>query len=111
MISKLQLALEEIRDNEDFNFKVHSYSGRFMYGKECLAITGEDIDVFELGIKVGQWGSENDCLEEIVDEVAYSSTRQDNMGLGIVIYWTRIPFEKREEEEEEEEEKDGDDWE
>ena len=70
----LQIALEEIA-TETGKFFVHSYSGRGMYGKECLAISGRSLDILEVNLmaKVGKKLS-------------------DDRGLGVVYYWPNIPY-------------------
>lgn len=55
--------------------KVHTYSGRFMYGRQCLSIYCDHA------------GS---CLEAAgAHRVRGAST--DSMGLGAVVYWQHIP--------------------
>lgn len=89
----LQKALQYI--GEDMDFNVHSYSGRGMYGKTCLAITGDNINLIQLGYEIaGGYG----------DEVEYHHVmkyKQDSMGLGTVIYWPNIPYVEEEEDEDE----------
>ena len=67
------------------NFDVRDYSGRGMYGRECLAITTPDtrFNLLELGISLGEQGV---AYEEI------HGLRWDNMGLGMVYYWPHIPY-------------------
>ena len=85
---------------EDTGYETRSYSGRGMYGKECLAITTERGE--------SQW----DFFSQILDEVAdtfmdnelssvlaalsriLKDTCEDSMGLGSVFYWPRMKFEE-----------------
>ena len=80
-MSKLQKILE------DNDYECRSYSGRGMYGKECLGVTiDSDKNIFSIGLMVGQELGHNDYIEDI-DDVRY-----DNMGLGTIIYWPRIKY-------------------
>ncbi len=72
---------------------VRSYSGRGMFGKECL---GVDIDCGKLGNFIArviqgmqcQEGAENiDALTEAFEHMA-----QDQMGKGIIVYFPDVPF-------------------
>lgn len=79
-----------------------SYSGRGMYGKTCLGITGENSAtiireiisvIFSLHKKSERFPVYmlEDTLQEFLE---YS---QDNMGLDTIIYWPNIPFPTKEE--------------
>lgn len=61
--------------------RLTSYSGRGMFGKECVAVYGDD--AFALGMAIGQ-------EEYLASAFDGKITRQDSMGLGIVIYWPQI---------------------
>mgnify|MGYP003395646932 CR=1 FL=1 len=66
-------------------YKARSYSGRFMYGKECLGVT----------LSRGQ--SETDFVLDIAefDPTVAQLLRHptsDAMGLGIIIYWPSIEW-------------------
>jgi hypothetical protein len=92
---RLQKVLKNIKLEEGFEYSIHSYSGRNMYGKSCLAITGNDINLFNLGFLIREYG-ENETYENIF------CNKIDNMGLGIVVYWPYIEFIEENSEEEEE---------
>ncbi len=87
MSEKLIEALKKI--TSEYNWKIISYSGRSMYGKRCLAITGDNIDQVQLGIELGK-------TKDIYSPCA---TQTDSMGRGIVVYWPAIPYEMGNEEE------------
>lgn len=77
----LQIALE------DAGYESQSYQGRGMFGKQCLAITTRDnLDLFALGMQVGQAVSDDERDGEI------PATRTDNMGRGTVAYWPGVPY-------------------
>lgn len=54
--------------------RLRSYSGRCMYGKECLAISCE---------------SAMDCIEEAAAE-GFRGARQDSLGLRYIVYWPSL---------------------
>ena len=69
-------------------YKIQSYSGRFMHGRECVGVvTGDSQADFalELADKVGKL--EMPELMEIMRRMKW-----DNMGFEQVFYWPHIPF-------------------
>lgn len=92
----LQIALEAML-NQGEDIHVRSYSGRFMYGKECLAVTVDRgfNDHQLIALAVSQPGVD---VKAITD--ALQDTRQDSMGLGTVLYWPNVPYVENEEVEE-----------
>lgn len=84
-------AFKDLCDNT--GIEVRSYSGRGMYGRKCLGIDTDDV-----------MGTIADLIEAAVDfhnrPVAYNmlaealrSSRQDSMGLGVIIYFPSIAWE------------------
>jgi hypothetical protein len=89
----LQEALNTIRDNGDMEFSVRKYSGRGMYGKECLAIDGDDIEPILLGYLIGLLAA-----DDLSDLTGYlKGMRSDSMGRGMVYYWPYVKFAGEEE--------------
>ena len=80
--SNLQLALENMKE-EGYDFDVRDYSGRGMFGKTCLAITG-DLDPNEVCFHLGQ--------SEEMKGKHLPASRLDNMGLGKVMYWPGVDY-------------------
>ena len=86
--SKLQELLEPTQ------YICRSYSGRGMYGKECLGVTLQEGD--SLGKFFGQVldeiaaGSDEDEIEVIADD--FHSMQTDSMGLGMIVYFPKVPF-------------------
>ena len=64
---------------EEAGYEVTSYSGRGMYGKECVSIHG-DVTAWELARAL--WFNNFD-----EDDLDIPEPRQDQMVLGIVLYW------------------------
>lgn len=78
---------------EDNGYETRSYSGRCMYGKECLAVTVGDIpnSVWEISKLLAEHNTVcNENGEEEIPEP--KGLRYDNMGLQYVIYWTQVPY-------------------
>ena len=65
---------------KDVGYDPRAYGGRGMYGKRCVAITGDDITV---------WGLAKALFSEQFDGQfnRLSAPQQDQLGLGIVLYW------------------------
>lgn len=60
-----------------------SYSGRGMFGKECLGIDMPSMTAaFNLALEIGI-----DCS---ATAQKFKNPKFDNMGLGIVVYWPNI---------------------
>ena len=78
---------------EGEDMTIRSYSGRGMYGKTCLAITG-DIDPIEIGFYLAK--------TSVMENEDFPPTKQNSMGLSIVLYWPRVPYVEEDEEIEEE---------
>lgn len=83
--------LEEMKENKEITSIVPDYSGRFMYGKECLGISMESsiniiLDFKEkFREKLQQYVTKKQT-EKIIKEL-FSSIRTDNFGLGIIVYF------------------------
>lgn len=67
---------------EDFSgTSIRSYSGRAMYGKECLGIEFDDMsDAFTFALLMDD--------ESLTSLLSYP--KFDSMGLGIIAYWTNV---------------------
>ena len=84
---------------EAAGFRPRSYSGRFMYGKQCLAVAlNSPSDLFGIGMEVGSqhpegWNPDREL-------------RTDSLGSGIIAYWPDIDLPEgfRDEDDEDEDE-------
>jgi hypothetical protein len=78
-----------------------NYSGRFMYGAQCIGVTVPHKDVLALGTKIAAQAAAS-ASENLVDEAEgfaivtealdavkdiMSEARQDEMGLDAIVYW------------------------
>lgn len=91
-------------------FEVSSYSGRCMYGKRCVSISGNQRDItrgiqrlakslisqgHDLGLDGAEYpdsgNAEFENLHKLMETLL--DYNQDQLGLDIVIYWPRVVFE------------------
>lgn len=96
MKSAFQEALEHIKDIGEIEFTIRSYSGRGMYGKQCLGITIDLENIASLFFDLGQIYSKSDFYSET------QSITFDNMGLSMIVYFPYVEYvdDKNEESEE-----------
>ena len=95
--------VEEAADGIDSvcTLTVRSYPGRGMYGKECLAVTGDHVgDLLTLGMSIAylialsaDTEELDDATDAIDDAIGNSRPSIDSLGRGFVAYWPSIPFE------------------
>ena len=64
---------------EEANFEVRSYSGRGLYGKECVSV--RDASVWEVA-------------RAIPEDMNVPEHRSDSLGLGNVLYWPSYEWPK-----------------
>ena len=82
-LDSMRILREVLQDFPDAKL-LTEYSGRAMFGRRCLAISGQ-FDTLALGIAIGTCGTTE--LAEVLS--AYKSS-QDSMGLGKVVYWSWV---------------------
>lgn len=117
-LTTIQEALEQVIDND--SVRSRSYSGRGMYGKECLAIVGDFGDCMEaIGAVISLLSQEvfdatmdgdqenvayalNDQLQKAIDSLL--KFQQDSMGLSVVVYWPRLEYDASSEDDGEDDE-------
>jgi len=94
-------ALQQLFDEADI--ETRSYSGRSMYGKECLAV---DLDK-GLGDFIAKilYAMQSQLGGEAHDEIAeaFRGMTTDQMGRGVIVYFPGVPFEVDGEADEEDE--------
>lgn len=84
----------------DADLEPYSYSGRAMYGRQCIAITVDDT-FSGIALVLEVLADAGEDTGGIVDLI--SNTRQDSMGLSVVLYWPDLEWSTEFDEEEEEE--------
>jgi len=74
-------------------YELLSYSGRNMYGKNCIGYVTNNSPIQELAIMLGLFSHHFDAdyeynmFYDIIKE-----TVTDSMGLGTVFYWPNLPW-------------------
>ena len=109
MAYTLQQVIEQVIEGKLYydDFSIQSYSGRGMYGKQCLSVHCDPspgklkIAIIEQVHSIlNQDVQESETNEEIEAHIEACTellkqmmdAREDSMGLGTVIYWPDIPF-------------------
>lgn len=92
---KLIEAIEaaEIRDCGEL--RARSYSGRAMYGQDCVGVTlPRDVSAFQLGAAIARALLEGDPDEgqRDVDDLADLRVCEDAMGLDSIVYFPRVEW-------------------
>lgn len=80
---------------DDFDFHA-DYSGRGMYGAECVAIyTDASMWAVLAGlVQLSRWEEEGTDLYAALEILIDNEPRADSMGLGNVYYWPHITIEE-----------------
>jgi hypothetical protein len=93
--------LRAVIDNSgDCDVKVRSYSGRGMYGEQCVGVDTDGGD-FGYGIVAAAMIEAADDDEREALALAFSKTRTDGMGRGIIVYWPDVAWPEGEEDDDE----------
>jgi hypothetical protein len=103
-----EVAKEFYLDDEDV--EVRSYSGRGMYGKECLGIVCDNphavqgkfigeciIQIIDIAADVKDEGEAVRMAIDLADDIKVeliNKVKMDSMGLQKIIYWENIPYVK-----------------
>lgn len=85
----LQVLFETISEHDD-EYRVHSYSGRGMHGRECLGVTFRgNIGklICDVLTRCGVDGEIDDTVPECFENMV-----QDSMGLGTVVYFPHVKY-------------------
>jgi len=109
----VQQMFQHVVDDSGQEMRIRSYSGRGMYGKECMALVcqsyGQVARVIAGVMRFACDQAENNPESPVeVDDVEINLGRMqmDSMGRGIVAYWPDIPFEGEEDGDDEDEDED-----
>lgn len=78
----------------DADYQVRSYSGRGMYGRECLGVMIEQYsslgNLFADLIETASSGSDSDELQTVADSIR--DFKQDSLGRDTIVYFPNIPW-------------------
>jgi hypothetical protein len=94
-----QEKLEIFCEENDIGFR-KGYSGRGMYGKECIGFVYSG-NAFSIGLKMAQEFADDREMREVLGEM--DSVSQDNMGRDMIIYFPYLQAAGSEEETEDDE--------
>jgi hypothetical protein len=87
----VKMSREQLEDLQSEGFDLRDdYSGRFMYGENCLGLTGDFSDLMRFTLRItdpeNEWRvSNNEWL---------LSVRSDSMGRDMIFYWPTVSVEK-----------------
>ena len=97
----MKLTFKMIKDAcKNTEFKVRSYSGRGMYGRTCVGIDLDRIDdLGDIIANLEPYDADGELYEpqdafELVGKLI-SNMKWDSMGLGIIVYWPDIDYDKK----------------
>lgn len=110
----IQQLLSTACDDMGGEVNIRSYSGRAMYGKQCVGITGSQrdcqkviaatigtmvqdlVDEAVLSPESGEAYNMNDNVQQAIDKLMSFSS--DSMGYDVILYWPQIEWAESEEE-------------
>lgn len=101
---KLLKLIVDLHDEEDFLVKV-DYSGRGMFGKECLGVIGSDTATVIHKIMdsiMNKYCDEKDTQLELfheLTEILSGGCKQDSMGLDCIVYFPYVEIDEDKKEE------------
>lgn len=78
---------------EDAGYETRSYSGRGMYGNECVGIDLQDSVSMQFAAEVVASVEGEDEREELVS--IFRDARTDFLGLGTIVYFPKMNLSKR----------------
>lgn len=77
--------------NDSGEFTARTYSGRFMYGRQCVGVTCENVFRALAAITEGVAAEDDaDLMTAWVEILA--GTKSDSMGRDEIIYWPRMEW-------------------
>lgn len=85
---RLQAMLLRVAEESDLDATVDSYSGRSMYGAQCISISSGEMSGYRLALLLVEVAAhDEDDLAAIIDA---GEPRTDSMGRGSVFYWPSL---------------------
>lgn len=81
--------LREACDDLDSGARVRRYSGRAMYGKQCVGVDTNTSghDIVAAAMLVAETDAEREDLADL-----FRDTKTDSMGLGVIVYWPKAEW-------------------
>jgi hypothetical protein len=103
MDAKKLIEAIELTDWRHGDLRPRSYSGRAMFGKECVGVVvGGDVSSFQLGAAIAAAFvdlDEDEALDNIAD-LAGLRVCEDNMGRDTIVYFPQVEWPADEEDDE-----------
>jgi hypothetical protein len=81
------LLRDACNDSGEVEFR-HNYSGRAMYGRECVGITGDMSDCMLVIGEIIKQQKEEPSFDDDVDTLLDFKT--DSMGRDVIVYWPQL---------------------
>ena len=81
--------LQEMLDA--LGYETRSYSGRVMFGKECLGV--ETANIQRLFQEILRLAINEDAVSYLQDELVYEGARWDNLGKNWIVCWPDVEYE------------------
>ena len=78
---------------EDAGYETRSYSGRSMYGKECVGVDLQDTSSIYFTAEVVASVEDKFEREELAN--IFRDARTDSIGLGTIVYFTEMNLSKK----------------
>lgn len=119
----IQQKILDAVENSGYDVQFRNYSGRAMYGKQCVGIVGEmkvllrvikdvitedSIEVFQEAVHAEgdeEFAAADKHHDEHLNLIrAILNFQTDSMGLDMILYWPNIPYENLEDDVEEDDE-------
>lgn len=83
---------------EDAGYECRSYSGRGMFGRECLGVSldryASEFALIADVLANMPVSSDGETMEDSLDTLAkaFRGANQDQIGLGTIVYWPAVPY-------------------
>lgn len=94
IVKVMQTALQELSFSDD-EPQLRSYSGRGMYGKECVGVTLDISQFAEFCARAALFARDIDSEDMALEEdlcYVLSTTNWDSMGRSTIYYWPRLEW-------------------
>lgn len=84
-------AIKQFAEENNYSFR-EGYSGRGMYGKECVGVRIDGVDPTSVAMDLLLWITDNYDVDTHDAIRALQNVRTDDMGRGTIVYWPDINF-------------------
>lgn len=106
-------ALQLLLENTDHADRLRSYSGRSMYGRECLGVTTHSMGdlIADVMVAAADWTQDEPDGDRAAGDAAeaFRQMRTDSMGHDTIVYFPGVPFTDDDSSDDEEDDEDDED--